>query len=218
MMESGKLKKMERLRLLNELLEPIPSAITSLTMTSISSNKEVVKLEEGKEFEDGNGPRTCVCCNLLFKDETKFINHLENEKTHYLALNEREKELTKHNKTPEGKNCDLCDKSFSNIGNLNRHIKNRHHLRSHPFKTRHPRKGKVLTQHNKTLEGKNCDSCDKSFSTTGNLTRHHKIVHEGNKPHKCDICSKTFGRRDAMNSHKTNKHKTPGGSLVKKTN
>ena len=107
---------MERLMLLEQLLEPIPSAITSLTMTSISSAMEVVKLEEGKEFEDGS---TCVCCNLLFKDETKLRNHLENKRIQILALSRKGKVLTKHK---HGNiKCYLCDKEFSSQGNLKRH-------------------------------------------------------------------------------------------------
>jgi KRAB domain-containing zinc finger protein len=42
--------------------------------------------------------------------------------------------------------------------------------------------------------------CGKAFSENGNLQMHNK-THTGDKPYKCDICSKLFSKNDILQTH-----------------
>ena len=67
--------------------------------------------------------------------------------------------------------CQACGKSYSQPGNLKRHMHTIHEGHKHH----------------------KCESCGKSFSRTVNLKRHISIVHEtheGHKDHKCEYCGK----------------------------
>ena len=46
-----------------------------------------------------------------------------------------------------------------------------------------------------------CDSCEKPFSTVGNLRTHIKTIHEGQKDFKCDSCGKSFSQADSLRGH-----------------
>ncbi|XP_068696577.1 zinc finger protein 664-like isoform X1 [Montipora foliosa] len=74
--------------------------------------------------------------------------------------------------------CTHCDKSFSQIGHLQRHI--RTHTGQKPF---------------------HCKNCEKSFSDSGDLRRHER-THSGDKPFKCDQCDRWFRQRCHLKDHK----------------
>ena len=46
-----------------------------------------------------------------------------------------------------------------------------------------------------------CDICGKSFTTPGKLKQHIKTVHEGQKDYKCDFCGKTFSTLSNLKTH-----------------
>ena len=50
------------------------------------------------------------------------------------------------------------------------------------------------------------EGCGKSFRTNSDLVRHVRTVHEGLKPHICDICAVGFGRRESLAAHKQAVH------------
>ena len=58
--------------------------------------------------------------------------------------------------------CESCDKSFSQAGNLKKHIHTIH----------------------KSYKDYNCESCGKSFSQKGNLKTHIHKFHRGHKENK----------------------------------
>ena len=46
-----------------------------------------------------------------------------------------------------------------------------------------------------------CELCEKSFSIKGNLNQHMKSVHEGIKDHKCELCGKYFSSKQNLKCH-----------------
>ncbi|KAG1652246.1 Zinc finger protein 233 [Nymphon striatum] len=73
--------------------------------------------------------------------------------------------------------CDVCHKSFSNDGNLRRHM--RIHTNEHPFK---------------------CDVCHNNFTQKGHLTRHMRI-HTNEQSFKCDVCHNNFTQKGHLTRH-----------------
>ena len=47
----------------------------------------------------------------------------------------------------------------------------------------------------------NCDNCEQSFTSSGNLNTHIRAVHESRKDHKCDHCGKCFSESENLKRH-----------------
>ena len=75
--------------------------------------------------------------------------------------------------------CDSCGKSFTQSGDLNKHIKTLH----------------------EGQKNYKCDSCGKSFAQSGNLKIHIKTLHEGQRNFKCDSCGKSFTGSESLKKH-----------------
>ena len=73
--------------------------------------------------------------------------------------------------------CQICEKKFSNKGNLNQH----------------------MNIHNKSKSFK-CDVCFKVFNQKSNLAQHYK-THTGEKPFACQVCDKKFARKIQLVQH-----------------
>ena len=46
-----------------------------------------------------------------------------------------------------------------------------------------------------------CNSCEKTFSQSGNLNNHFKKVHDGTKYNNCDSCGKAFFNAGKLKQH-----------------
>ena len=98
-------------------------------------------------------------------------------------------QIEKAKKVHEGKKlhkCSKCDVTFSQKGNLERHIRTIHECEKHFV----------------------CQICNERFSLKGNLKRHVSTVHEGKKQFKCPSCNERFGIKKNMERHATTVHET----------
>ena len=98
----------------------------------------------------------------------KSVNHLKNHITEHIKSISKKKPKSKIKGVeahPKDHKCNSCEKSFSHLRKLTKHIK---------------------TVHERHRDLK-CDPCGKSFSDAGNLKKHIS-VHEEKKDLKCDVC------------------------------
>jgi len=128
--------------------------------------------------------------------------------------------------------CSYCDKSFSQSGSLNRHVKTLH------LKTKddlHALQNNQIEHESLNFEDSNfsevtentllnelyaegmtagevepvknfkCYHCEKSFSQSGTLNRHIKSVHEGIR-YQCDYCEYAGTTTTCLKRHLANRH------------
>ena len=84
--------------------------------------------------------------------------------------------------------CPICKKVFSNKSVLNMHTK-----------VHHKEQNKEVNNEKNIVEsmlGKKeihkCEICHNMFASKKSLTTHNKEVHEDIRPHKCNICDRSF--------------------------
>lgn len=124
--------------------------------------------------------------------------------------------------------CSYCDKTFSQSGSLNRHVKTLH-LKSkdvisnlHNNQTEHETiqfedsnfsegiekdlyiEG-ITTGEIEPVKNFKCYHCEKSFSQSGTLNRHIKSVHEGIR-YQCDFCDYAGTTTTCLKRHLANRH------------
>ena len=81
---------------------------------------------------------------------------------------------------PRQRSCTYCDQTFSNVGNLNRHVRRDHESKKFP-----------------------CTECSKQFATNLNLKCHFNDQHaEDPKIYHCDFCHKEWTHYFMFKKHK----------------
>uniref|UniRef100_A0A336LVX0 CSON005990 protein n=1 Tax=Culicoides sonorensis TaxID=179676 RepID=A0A336LVX0_CULSO len=88
--------------------------------------------------------------------------------------------LIVHSATKKHK-CQICDKEFSQVSNLNNHLK--------------------LHDPNKDKERLKCNQCDSTFTDPRSLKR-HEVKHTGERKYKCEVCPKSFLYSHNLLNHK----------------
>ncbi|XP_033745884.1 zinc finger protein 880-like [Pecten maximus] len=123
-------------------------------------------------------------CNLQTKDKPFECGICQKK---YFNKKHLELHVVRHTQT-ENFSCDTCDKTFDTRYKWKRHVRRSHSERS----DEKPNEPKFF----------NCLMCSKVFRTNENLESHIKRVHDKPSTFNCDICEKTFLRRDAMLNHR----------------
>ena len=96
------------------------------------------------------------------------------------AVNLVEQNSKKSMTNPRRRSCPYCDQTFSNGGNLNRHVQTAHESKKYP-----------------------CTECSKQFATNLNLKCHFNYQHaEDPKIYHCDFCHKEWTHYLMFKKHK----------------
>ncbi|KAK3089100.1 hypothetical protein FSP39_000781 [Pinctada imbricata] len=94
--------------------------------------------------------------------------------------------------------CEYCDRSFLTMNRYEKHRQFKHLQKEEVFK---------------------CKECSKVFTTKRSMVRHYKSYHLGVRYHTCELCGKSFFRKEYftahMNNHKTQKEEETDETDVK---
>ena len=124
-------------------------------------------------------------------------------------LNTNPRQLSRHLKTHTGEQsdkCQFCEKSFSNNANLQRHIRSTHQDEK-PYdcpycgestQTEINLRGHIKRNHK---DERKCEYCDKRFINIGNVRRHIRMVHDGERNYQCSQCERKFQQRSSLKMH-----------------
>ena len=108
--------------------------------------------------------------------------------------------------------CGQCDFASFRKNSLNRHIARMHNKERHEDhkKTKHAPEmllspeveaAKNTEQHYCRWVLDDGDFCGRSFTKFESMRRHIEELHKGNRPHKCHLCEKSYGRKDYLDRH-----------------
>ena len=214
-------------------LEPVNSCLEELIETSIE-NLENEDEEYSHESEEGSSHAGDIeDMEELSEDETvdAFEKSTKGKKSKPLEMKEKDKTR----KSYKGKNsqcpicgklvkgiqmhmlihtgerrhkCSYCSKSFTQSGQLKRHINS--HLNIRNYKCPEPgcertfvdpsSVTKHLVVHNKEDRKFQCSLCGSRFNRLGAL-RYHEKTHRQERNHSCDICKKSFLAKYDLTKH-----------------
>ncbi|XP_078536384.1 uncharacterized protein LOC144822549 [Lissotriton helveticus] len=169
-------------------------------------------LARQKRIRTGLRAYACAECKKTFTGKTHLLLH---EQTHtdrypYTEHEMRFGDKATHEKTHKEKrpfHCNICEKSFTQKGNLLQHQsvhtgEKPYHCTvcSKPFSQK-----ANLVRHQRTHTEEqpyHCIECSKHFSQKASLVLHQR-THTGERPFHCTMCSKRFSRKATLVQHQS---------------
>ena len=162
----------------------------------------------------------CTICGKLFIEKYQMKQH---EKSHALpkpmlcdkcgksfpnTTGLRKHKANVHVESREKIQCSICAKLYSNMENLQYHIRSAHDSSCHDSfscsicnKTfKHKRLLKVHEQTHRETRDFKCDKCDATFKRASDLSGHNKR-HEKAYKHFCKFCNKGFYQKHKVQYH-----------------
>lgn len=109
--------------------------------------------------------------------------------------------------------CDICSRTFSNLGNLKIHITKIHfqdavnlcNLCNEKLRNKENLKRHILDEHGGKTPFK-CPICQRRYRYEWNLNEHMDAIHDKEGGYICNVCDKTFKYISCLSKHISNVH------------
>lgn len=171
----------------------------------------------------------CNVCGKMFTSKSSFLNHMNSHDTERRfgcdvckKLFKTRDVLSKHKRIHSETRqfcCEICGRGFNQSGTLKKHMDSHNNvkrfecdvckkkfaikasLQNHKLLNNHFSADDQANDHlSKSMK---CDYCDKLFPPGSMyMYKRHVVIHTGEKPYNCDICSKAFSDKSNLKYHK----------------